>query len=117
MNKFLILVAVFCVVKSEVDFEWFLGKWYPVVEYPEPMFGPVCHTIDLQLKNSNNNCTCGEHVVKLIENIQTPIYAVPIIIVDKSEEVADALEIQCKCGDNGIRSMKTFSLYTTSRFT
>lgn len=106
MNKFLILLAVFGVVKSEVDIEWFIGKWYPVVQYPQPMFGVVCHTIDFQLKNSDN-CTCGdkgavpvvEHFVQLVEKPHTPQYTAPAIIVDKSEEVADALQIQCKCGE------------------
>ncbi|XP_068617216.1 uncharacterized protein [Battus philenor] len=86
----------------------FTGEWLPIVTFPNVVTYPICDKYNITIEKENA-CRCGDSTVPLIKSgkplTDTPARSItmPTIIVESAEEVAAALEVKCKCGQEFTR--------------
>lgn len=99
----ILLLFSFCTAEL-TSIEKFTGEWLPIVTFPNVVTYPICdrYTITVQKANA---CTCGNQTADLVTAgkgaTDTPARSVtmPTLVVENFDEVAPALELKCKCGD------------------
>lgn len=102
--KFILLLTLTTSLDAEKNINLFLGRWLPTATYPKMATFPLCVWFDLILQPDNVTCKCGGEDVQALEfkvlNHDTDTgekEIVPVIMIESSSEVAQALKTKCTC--------------------
>lgn len=97
---------------AEKDINLFLGRWLPTATYPKIQTFSKCMWYDVVLQPDNLNCKCGDEIVPAIEfkpiNYDTGFnrnYRSPVVIIENSSEVAEAVKTKCTCDNKPIQHL------------
>lgn len=109
MWKIMILSMV--VVSNGGSVEDIHGDWVPVAFYPVAKYIPTCLQVSFAKVSKHVQCSCADAKNTTLflyrgpgQSADSPMF--PVMVADPSSEIAEALNVSCRCGHIQYRHRK-----------